>query len=316
MPRIQQALLEASFYLYPSAEEAKAGGQAGGTGLFVCVPHPNDPSRAFVYAVSNSHVVHQSGCSVIRVNTLTGGTDVFDRDPSEWHAKPGDDLAVCLVELNRAVHKVRYIGGEWFVKKNDVRDAAVGIGDDVFMIGRFMNHDGFLSNVPSVRFGHLSMAPLGIKHPAGHEQTSFAVEMLSRPGYSGSPVYVYRVPYDLETGNLSVGGRTTRLLGINWGFITDSAEVSEKIITAGMVADDNSEIVKYVRVNTGMNGVVPAWHLEKLLNSGPIKREREAIITQETRAAAPGVAQTASAPSANGENPQGNTQAVRADGQQ
>jgi hypothetical protein len=283
MPRIPPALLDASFYLYPSLEAAKSGGQAGGTGLFVSVPIPNSPGHAVMYAVSNAHVVQQLGCSVIRINTLLGATDVIEKDPSEWHARPGDDLAVSLVTVNPDVHKIKCIDDSWFVKKHDLREGAISIGDDVFMIGRFMNHDGLLTNVPSVRFGHLSMGELGIQHPAGHQQMSFAVEMLSRPGYSGSPVYVYRVPYDLETGNLSVGGRTTLLLGINWGFITDAAEVNERIVTTGMVEDSNSNVVKYVRVNTGMNGVVPAWHLAKLLNSGPVKRERESIAAQEAK---------------------------------
>ena len=273
MPRIAPALLDASFYLYPSPEAAKSGGQAGGTGVFVSVPVINSPGLAYLYAVSNAHVVHQSGCSVIRVNTLVGGTDVIEKDPAEWHARPGDDLAVTLVQVRPDFHKIRCIDENWFVTKRDLADGRIGIGDDVFMVGRFMNHDGLLSNVPSVRFGHLSIGLLGIQHPAGHQQTSFGVEMLSRPGYSGSPVYLYRVPYDLETGNLAVGGRTTWLLGINWGFISEKAEVREEAVTmTGMVEDDRPNTVKYIRVSTGMNGVVPAWHLAKLLNSGPVKR--------------------------------------------
>lgn len=307
MPRVPQELLDASFYLYASSEAAKSGGQAGGTGFFVSVPHPTRPGSIFMYAVSNAHVVHQSGCSVIRINTLVGGTDVIELDPSQWHAKPGDDLAVCLVSVNPGVHKLKCIDESWFVTKQDIADAIIGIGDDVFMVGRFMNHDGHLTNVPSARFGHLSMMPLGISHKAGHQQISFAVEMLSRPGYSGSPVYVYKVPYDLMTGSITVGGRTIWLLGINWGFITDSAEVNEKTVTTAMIEDEESKTIQYVKINTGMNGVVPAWHLRKLLNSGHIKREREAILAREAQQAAltlpSGAAELASVPPSNGENP-------------
>jgi hypothetical protein len=287
MPRIPQELLDCSFYLYPSSEEAKSGGQAGGTGLIVGFPIPEMSERSILYAVSNSHVVHSDGCSVIRLNTIAGGTDVIEKDPSEWHAKPGDDLAVTVIAINPAIHKIRNISFEWFVKKQDLQDGAVAVGDDVFMVGRFMNHDGLLTNVPSVRFGHLSMPPLAIRHPSGNQQISFAVEMLSRPGYSGSPVYVYRVPYDLSAGNnITIRATSMKLLGINWGFITDSAEVNEKTMTTAMVEDEKAKTVKYVRVNTGMNGVVPAWHLEKLLNYGPVKRERNAIIAQAIAAAA------------------------------
>ena len=286
MPRIPPELLDASFYLYRSSDEAKAGTQAGGTGVFVAMPVPNLPGRILVYAVSNKHVVNKLGCSVIRINTLVGGTDVIEKDPAEWHASNTDDLAVCLIQVNQAIHKIKAVGADLFVTKQDLRDDRVGVGDDVFMVGRFMNHDGHLTNVPSVRFGHLSMAPLEILHEDGYKQISFAVEMLSRPGYSGSPVYGFRVPYDMLTGNITIGGRTVWFLGINWGFITDSAEVNEKTIAAGMVEDNKFQTLKYVRVNTGMNGVIPAWHLEKFLNSGRVKREREAILAQEARSAA------------------------------
>jgi len=82
MPRVPQELFDASFYLYPSAETAKAGGQAGGDRFF-SVPHPTIQGTIFVYAVSNSHVVHALGCSVIRVNTILGGTDVIELDPAQ-----------------------------------------------------------------------------------------------------------------------------------------------------------------------------------------------------------------------------------------
>jgi len=305
MPRIPPQLLDASFYLYRSKEEAKAGAQAGGTGVFVSMPVPNSPGSILIYAVSNKHVVNKLGCSVIRVNTLVGGTDVFEKDPAEWHASNTDDLAVCFVQMNPAVHKIKVVPIDLFVKKQDLRDDHIGVGDDIFMVGRFMNHDGHLTNIPSVRFGHLSMAPLPIRREDGYMQMSFAVEMLSRPGYSGSPVYGFRVPYDMMTGNISIGGRTVWLLGINWGFFTDSAEVNEKTIATGIVEDEESQTVKYVPVNTGMNGVIPAWHLEKFLNSGPVKREREAILAREARVAVlpNGVARTAGVPPANGGNP-------------
>ncbi|RXG88726.1 hypothetical protein EAS61_29100 [Bradyrhizobium zhanjiangense] len=304
MPRVPQELLDASFYLYPSAEAAKAGGQAGGTGFFVSVPHPTIEGTIFVYAVSNSHVVHADGCSVIRVNTILGGTDVIELDPAQWHAKHGNDLAVCLVQLNPAVHKCKCVDESWFVTKDGATSGVLGVGDDVFMVGRFMNHDGHLTNVPSARFGHLSMLPLDIHHPAGYRQESFAVEMLSRPGYSGSPVYLFRVPYDLATGNLSVGGRTMWLLGVNWGFITDTAEVKEEglpIVPAGLVEDEKQKSVRYVKVNTGMNGVVPAWRLRKLLSTGRVKLERDAIIARDAAHRVPpsGLAETASAVPAN-----------------
>jgi hypothetical protein len=125
--------------------------------------------------------------------------------------------------------------------------------------------------------------PIAIEHedtPTG-VQESFAVEMLSRPGYSGSPVFVWRGPWDTATGMYSINGaddHIVRLLGINWGFVSEHAEVREKTILASLPQVERS--VKYVSQNTGLNGVVPAWRIIDLLESPQVKKR----IVEEARA--------------------------------
>jgi hypothetical protein len=278
MPRIPGELLDAVFYLYPSPEAARAGSAAGGTGVFVGVDIPEVPGASMFYACSNKHVVGDSGCSVIRVNRTDGGVHVFDYDPAQWFFDPHNDLAVAPLRPAETI-KLRVIHRNMFVSQEEIRDKdAIGPGEEIFMTGRFINHDGNLINTPSVRFGHLSMMPSSIRHPAGYDQESFAVEMLSRPGYSGSPVYVYQTPYDLRTGNMSIGPTYMKLLGINWGFIADPAEVKEELVTAQHSTASGQKTVRYVPMNTGMNGVVPAWHLLRFLETGPVMEARKRSI--------------------------------------
>src|SRR5438477_3400396 len=239
MPRFNPEFFDQIFYLYPSVEAAQRGEAAGGTGVFVSVPVPNQSDRFVVYACSNKHVVGASGCSVLRVNRIDGTSDVADGDPSMWAYDAHNDLAVTLVGVNVSVHRIKCLSLDAFVTRDEARDPSgpVGVGQNVFMIGRFINHDGKLINIPSVRFGHISMMPMSIRHPSGYDQESFAVEMLSRPGFSGSPVWAYQSPFDVYIGgelnaNHQAHSNAMRFIGLNWGFVTDPAEVKEEIVAA------------------------------------------------------------------------------------
>ena len=99
----------------------------------------------------------------------------------------------------------------------------------------------------------------------GLSQESFLVEMHSLPGYSGSPVFVYDHHVRMwEQKYMQVG---IRLLGIDWCHLSTYEPVLEK--------DSENRFEKingqFVRSNTGMAGVVPAWKLKELLNSEEVK---------------------------------------------
>lgn len=66
-------------------------------------------------------------------------------------------------------------------------DIAIGIGDDIFMAGRFLPFDGGESNAPVYRFGNIALWPARpIRNPHTKlVEESFIVEMRSHNGYSG-----------------------------------------------------------------------------------------------------------------------------------
>ncbi len=77
-----------------------------------------------------------------------------------------------------------------------IQDYDLGIGDDVYTVGRFVNHDGKQRNNPVVRFGNIAQMPIEpIKQDDGHLQDSYLVECKSVAGYSGSPVFAYVPPF-------------------------------------------------------------------------------------------------------------------------
>ena len=90
----------------------------------------------------------------------------------------------------------------WFLTDKDIEDAEINAGEDVFMLGRFIDYDGVEANVPSMRFGNLSMMEAHVPQPtpSGFSGASYVVDMHSRTGYSGSPVYIYRTIGSLFAG--------------------------------------------------------------------------------------------------------------------
>jgi len=160
----------------------------------------------------------------------------------------------------------------------DVAVAAleIGPGDEVFIVGRFINHEGKQGkqrNLPSLRFGNIAMMPWEpIKHPDGHLQESFLVEVRSIGGYSGSPVFVHILPFSKRPGQKGWSmERGPWLLGIDWGHLPLRKKVEEWMLDDWKPISDGWT----VEVISGMTGVVPVWRLEELLNIKELASSRK-----------------------------------------
>jgi hypothetical protein len=202
-------------------------------------------------------------------------------EPTDWTEHPkGHDVAVIPipgVDQPPDMELAAVFTG-MFVTQDDIRGEAAGVGDDVYMIGRFINHEGKARNTPSARFGNISMLPGEPIYVDSNTQPqeSFAVELRSMCGYSGSPVFVtgHRVPRRFASSAFSPDA----FLGVHWGHIIEPWTVESKIVKRGMqaaLAPDEQE-VNQVSANTGMNGVVPAWRLMEILDMSKFKSVRDA----------------------------------------
>jgi hypothetical protein len=188
MPRIQQELVKSVFYLYRDNYSATAGLDAVGTGFIVAIVENFIPHY---YGVSNKHVVCSRGGSIARLNSRDGRA-IFEFGPEDWEIHGGgDDIAAVPLALDPQQHEVSAIPFEILMRRGE---AIVGVGDDVFMLGLFADHEDRQRNNPMARFGNISMlaspdAPVKIR---GQEHECHIVDMHSRSGFSGSPVFVYR----------------------------------------------------------------------------------------------------------------------------
>jgi hypothetical protein len=260
MPRINDQFLECVVYLYPDVPKAEAGESFGGSGFLVGLLIPGIEGRVAVVVVTNQHVAaNQNGA--VRVNTADS-IEVFEIDDRNWLYHPdGHDLAIApIAGLSVGRHRIRFLNPKDFLTTDMVRELKIGPGDDCFMVGRFINHEGRQQNAPCARFGNIAQMPGDkIRFPDGSEQESFLVEARSIAGYSGSPVFV-EIPFFS-----AVEGRDPRkrygpwLLGIDHCNIFSRERVRDQTL-----GDRPVNEIWYVQSNTGMIGVVPAWRLTEM----------------------------------------------------
>jgi hypothetical protein len=314
MPRIPQSIIKCVFYLYRSHEDAKAGRDPGGTGFIVKYDHPYNAPKHY-YGVTNWHVALDDGCSVVRLNKKDGGTDILDFGPEDWHFIPGKyDVAAVPLALDENIHDVSSSSVAYsFVRARGHDEPA--IGDDVFMIGMFFDNNGATENVPSARFGNISMLPndkTRIEQSNEYKDASYVLDMHSRTGFSGSPVWVYRtfandlndwfghefseielqsMPNYQPTGpswatanrRQSFRGKLKtnaylKLLGIHWGQFPEEWEIKEggkdrsEAKRKGLISDG-----AYIKGMSGMTCVIPAWEILEVLDMPSLKGPRDAI---------------------------------------
>jgi hypothetical protein len=262
------------------------------------------PEAVFLFAVTNAHVAKL--CPVVRT---AGPRDkrVFVRKESDWYRHSEQDDVV-VTPIGFAPKDARdfyldYVPRNWFVTpenfihaSHDVNDPQTGglpltrlleqpeydwdyqplgwpfgPGEEVVMLGRFLGYDGTEENKPAARFGHLAMAPtVPIDHPWGFSQESFLVECRSVSGYSGSPVFIYRVQATLTAGLVAIGadrGKASlpRFLGIDWGNLDRVGHNDYAIDWAEADVDASNPR------RSGMLVAVPAWRLGDLLDSEDVQ---------------------------------------------
>ena len=311
MPHLPKEILESVFYLYPTLDDATNGTAFGGTGVFIAVPSDDPREGSHTYAVTNWHVAVRDGCSVMRVNRIDGGVEIFEFDSAEWEFRPRwHDLALMpMFGVNKQQLKLVAISASLFVTQDDEESKTIGPGDDIFMVGRFVDHDGKGANIPAVRFGNISVMDSRIDQVTeAMDLPSYILDMHSRTGFSGSPVFVYRTfGSELLIGD-QYRNRTTRflkLLGLHWGSFPELWEIK-----SGAKPDD--EAIKllatpnYVKGMSGMSLAIPAEAILEMLNVPKHKRARKQATDAFQKANGPDlspVAEGASAPPSTDENP-------------
>ncbi len=240
MPRIRDNIRDCAVYLYSSKATAESGSEAIGSGFLLGIPSNTDLNWCHAYAVANRSAVAK-GATFVRLNTKAGATDIIELAPDDWLFHPqGDDLAVAHLTLPSDYHNYMLVNDpEMFLIREWMDAARIGLGDDVFTVGRLIDAEGRQHNSPAVRFGQIAAMPREkLPMAGGQSQECFLIDGRSLGGLAGSPVFVtvhhLRLPNPVEFNHAWF----PHLLGVNCGQIT----------------------------NDGLMMVLPAWRLAELLN--------------------------------------------------
>jgi len=300
MPRLNPLLLQSVFYLYqPGPEDTHIGPK--GTGVFVVRKAQRFRAMNSIYGVTAHHVVASASASSIRLNLVLGSDGVpieggrptrfiDDFSSDQWQFLDDDIAVVDLTEhIGPLLDNFHPVLEDHFVTPEFIDQKALGPGDDGFMLGMFVKQYGGDVNTPAARFGNLALladennpVPMGRKdaHGAYIMRPGHVFDMHSRPGFSGSPVFVYRTPANALTGidertgswNLDTTNNVfLRLLGIH------SGEFEEEVGTRKAEAYGMLPIVEgdNLVIPSSMTTIVPAWRITELLETDKLKQRRE-----------------------------------------
>lgn len=249
----------------------------GGTAFFVALGSRNI-SLFFGYAVTAKHVIAKiqqystDGKVLLRVNVKEGPSQFLESDASDWRFHPDDpvvDVAVLPLFLPQDKFDVLPIGMEMAVTEQVFKDHAIGVGDEVFLPGLFVNHFGRQQNLPIVRVGNIAAMP---EEPVATElglMDAYLVEARSVGGLSGSPVFV-------SLGSTRTFGNQTRLATGNifyWlGLMHGHFQVGP--ISNDDVVSQDASGREYV--NMGIAIVVPVSKILEVINQEAFAKAREA----------------------------------------
>jgi hypothetical protein len=285
MAQINRWFLRSCVYFYASEEAAKKGAKSGGSGCLVTVPSETRfHGPPHLYVVTNRHVIEDNECTFMRYNIMPEGFDITPT-AGTWKTSKKDDLAVAPVKFPKWVHYFPLDLQHFAVTHEKIEQYSINIGDDVFMVSRFIGHEGKERNKPVARFGNISMMPdpHDLVMTEQGPQEAYLVEMRSVGGASGSPVFWsvpnHRARVDGEKGQMAREDLYGPLfLGVDCGHFTDAAPVLD--------ADDKPHPHGwYTKSNSGMAVVIPVWRIRRLLDTQELvmarKKEDERRTAQE-----------------------------------
>jgi len=206
VPRLPDEFIAISVMLFGSQEQAaNATGPPTGVGCLLqrkAMRASDKREFQLVYVLTNSHVVSGGG-RWAKIKTTTDPV-VEEISPEGWVHADVDDLAIALLGVNAGYEYV--IDFESMIATDEKMHLLnVGYGDDVAAVGSGGEPNSWQ---PIMRFGNISSWPItkmtdGRK--GGHQVEQFLVEMRSRGGDSGSPVFLWVSPGSWRGNGMMTG---------------------------------------------------------------------------------------------------------------
>jgi hypothetical protein len=249
-----------------------------GTAFLVGMPDKEAP-KDFVYCVTARHVIanihkHSRDLKIIlRINKHDGSFENIETDFYRWQYHPDDntvDVAVLPYFPSPRIFDVVTIHFESAVTQPAIKQANIGIGDEVFITGLFTQHSGIKRNLPIIRVGNIAMmSEEGVSTEIFGKIEAYLIEARSIGGLSGSPVFVQKSGVQLpEGGGVIFDNERFHWLGLIHGHWDIKSTAQDEAIVDGTLASEG-------KVNMGIAIVVPATKILEVLNQPILTEQRE-----------------------------------------
>ena len=173
-----------------------------GTAFVIAIPFPGAPvsgrGLGFRYLVTARHVIEgladQGGFIHARIQREDRTLDFVRNQVSSWWLHKDADIAVTPFPVPLSAANCKSLNADSFlISEKEIDRLKIGAGDAVFTAGLFTGHPGQNRNIPIVRIGSLAVTgeQRFVNPRYKKEMAVYLVEMFSKGGQSGSPVFVY-----------------------------------------------------------------------------------------------------------------------------
>lgn len=260
-----------------------------GTAFFVSI-EAEGFGRRFVYLITAKHVIvaakrHGDGQHVhLRVNMASGEARYLISNISDWRYHEDDtSIDVAVLNWNVPATVVDFVSLQHTMCATDevIQQQTIGIGDEVFLTGLFVNHHGKNRNLPIVRVGNIALMPkekIATRDFGSIE--AYLVEARSIGGLSGSPVFVHLAPFRVIDGQIRQSKKQYYWLGLmhgHWQMPVSKTDTDELKI----------DTLEGEKLNMGIAIVVPATNVMDVLNQPYFVAGREDALRRLEQERAP-----------------------------
>lgn len=247
-----------------------------GTAFFVALPI-GETGLDTTIIVTALHVVAKieaqsdDGRAYLRVNAKDGGFLFAEVDPTDWfrpdHSDEVVDVVFCPWTASQADADIKSIPVRYAATADVMAAEDLGVGNEVFIVGLFVNHHGKKRNEPIVRVGNLSAMPSDPVSTRVGDLQAYFIEARSLGGLSGSPVWIDAGVFRVVDGRRQYrrGGQPLSLLGIMHGHF--------QVPRDDVPPDDDRDTPQQAQteyVNMGIAIVTPIDKLLTLIDQSPI----------------------------------------------
>jgi hypothetical protein len=272
-------------------EEKKTGGRrACGTAFIVARPIEGT-DRVATYCVTAWHtikrIMENGGYKVLlRLNLVGGGARWIETEVHDWKTHPDDssvDVAVLWLDWLDLIKEYDFVACKLSMALDEqiINDLAIGIGDELFFVGLFSEHQDTHKNIPIVRVGNIAAMPEEMIRSQEWCMHAYLVEARSIGGLSGSPAFVHvgtdprfrvrRTSKPQQPQSALVPAPTFYLLGLVHGHwdAKDSVDATDEDSSRGNES-----------VNMGIAIVVPMQTIMYVIDQDEFKRKENKMMQE------------------------------------